>query len=190
MVGLGDATGDGETEARAAAVAAAGRVQPGEPFEDPFPVGFGDPLPVVVDNELGAVTVRPHLDDHRLPGVPLGVVQQVGDEAVDLAVYDIDGHFRSEQESYLPRVHPPRDLRPYHRRQIDPLVGLGGAALKPGQQEQVGDDRLQPVEVGQRVDEQVTQVGIAGVQLSLLQLGAEPGYGVRSSWEASAVNCR
>jgi hypothetical protein len=55
VVGVGDVAGDGEAEAGASAVAAAGRVQPDEAVEDALTVGLGDSFSVIGDGQFGAV---------------------------------------------------------------------------------------------------------------------------------------
>lgn len=57
IVGVGDLTGEGESETGAALVPATPGVEAGEALEDALPIGFGDARTVVADGELGAVPV-------------------------------------------------------------------------------------------------------------------------------------
>lgn len=57
VVGVGDGAGDGQSEAGASLVAAACGIEPGEAFEDAFPVRFGDAFAVVDGGEFGAAAV-------------------------------------------------------------------------------------------------------------------------------------
>jgi hypothetical protein len=177
-VRLGDVAGDGEAEAGASAVAAAGRVQPDEAVEDAFTVGLGDPISVVRHGQLGAIAFAAHLDLYRLLGVSLGVVEQIGEHPADLGRDGVDGHSRLEPEADRDAVGPPGDLGSDQFGQVHPLQAIGQARFHPGQEEQISDDRIQPVDVDQRSADQVIEIGLVGMQPGLLQFRAEPGDGV------------
>nr|WP_239109331.1 hypothetical protein [Microbispora siamensis] len=166
----------GQAEAGASPVPAAGGVQPREAVKDPLAVGQGDALSVVGDRQLGAVPRAAQADPYRAGGVPPGVVEQVAEHPDDLLGITLDGHCGVEPETDVVPVHPPGGLGPDQRREVHPLRSAGGGP-QPGQQEQVGDDALHPVEVVQRVAEEVVQIGLVRVQLRLLQPRAQCGDG-------------
>jgi hypothetical protein len=79
-----DVAGDGEAEARAAVVTAAGLVEADEALEDPLPVGRFDSVAVVGDGEDDVVAVAGERDRDGRGGVPLGVVEEVAEDAEEL----------------------------------------------------------------------------------------------------------
>lgn len=75
---------DGQAQTGPAVVPAARRVQPYEPLEDPLTVGLGHPLAVVGDAHHGLAALPAHGHRDPLTGVPLRVVQQVGEHPPQL----------------------------------------------------------------------------------------------------------
>lgn len=175
QVGFGDVAGDREAEPDASPVAAAGRVQPGEPLEDPFPVGVGDAVPVVGDDQLAVLTVPAHLDQHRAPGMALRVVQEVGEEPVDLRVDDVRPDSGGEPKSYGDVVPAPRDRGAGQLTQVRADERVRWVRTDLRQHQQVANDLLKPVDVSQRVSQQLAQVRLLGVQPGLFQESPEPG---------------
>src|SRR4051795_1199352 len=85
-----DVTGDGQTQARAAAVGGAGVVEPCEPLEDRLPRLRWDAGPVVGDGEDHRTVVLVQGDSDPLPGMPDGVVEQVGHGALQRRLVPAD----------------------------------------------------------------------------------------------------
>lgn len=119
---------DRQPEPRAALVPRTAFVQPHERLENPFAVGLGDARPVVRD----AQHRRTALDRHGhgdLRRVPFGVVEQVAQHPFQ--VCPVANHLD----------------RPGHAGQLGEVDALGGVVADAGEEQQVGDDRLHPVEV-------------------------------------------
>lgn len=176
IVGVGDLTGEGESQTGAALVPAARGVEAGEAFEDALPIGFGDALTVVADGELGSAAVVVDPDADGASRVALGVVEEVAEEPADLGGDRLDLDAGLEVKPHrVTVVRALDDLGMDAFSQIHLFEHPGRIAVDLGEQEQVGDDGLQPVDVAQRAIEQLVQVRVLGVQLGLLQQGAQPG---------------
>ena len=169
----------------------AGVVEPGEPVEDPLPVGRRDARPVVGHREQRLARRTPAGQHHPGARVPHRVVHQVGQHPPQLVavrghedrgpVGDADGHpgggvpagHLAQQGQGVDRLAPGRCA----------LVGAG-----PGQQQQVVDQPGEPVDVGE-------QVGRAGQPPSPSRWATSSwvrmyASGLRSSCAASATNAR
>ncbi|GII29834.1 hypothetical protein Pmi06nite_32760 [Planotetraspora mira] len=88
--------GDGEAQSGASVTAAAGTVQPGEAFEDPFPFRGRDAGAVVADRQFGVGGAPAHLDQDGMGGMALGVVEQVAEQPAELTPYAVDHDSRFE----------------------------------------------------------------------------------------------
>jgi hypothetical protein len=90
---------------------------------------------------------------------------------------DVDGGVRNQGELHLVPVGALGELFLDQLRKVDVFSFGGHGRCDPGQQEQVGGDGLQPVDVAQRPAEQLVQVGLVGMQSGLFQLRAQCGDG-------------
>jgi hypothetical protein len=169
-VGKDDATDDSQAKAWASVVPATRGIQPGERLEDSLTVGFGNAFAVVGDDQLGFAITAIHLDLYDLASMPLGIVQQIGQGANDLDVDGINGQSGSESEPYANPIRPLGDHPPDQLGQIHYFCRTRRARLKLRQEEQVGDDGLQPVNVSQSPLKQLVEVGLIRMQLSLFKL--------------------
>ena len=90
---MDDVAGDGEPESGSTAVGCAGLVEPGEAFEDVFPLIWGDAGPIVADGQPGDAVEFFESDRDGGGGVAFGVVEQVLNGPAELA--SVAGDLRS-----------------------------------------------------------------------------------------------
>jgi hypothetical protein len=64
-------------------------------------------------------------------------------------------------------------LDPHQLSQIHVLQGSGGVRTYSGQEQQVGEDGLKPVDLVERPVQHFTQIGFVGMEPGLLQLRAQ-----------------
>ncbi len=128
--------------------------------EDAFAVGRGDARPVVVDVEDRVVAAAERGDPH-LRGVPLGVAPQVVDEAPK----------GSRVAVHLDRLAVGTGEGP----QVDRHERQPGAALHPGQGQQVVDQPAETPDVLAQLVEQVRQDHQLRMGLGDVELHADPG---------------
>ncbi|GAA2428342.1 hypothetical protein GCM10010191_46760 [Actinomadura vinacea] len=122
-MGMGDLAGDRQAEAGSPAVELVARRKPGVPFEDLFPFGLGDSRTIVGDDHFGAVPVLADLDLNAPRGVPLSVVQQVGEQPAELDTARVDDHSGLQPELVAHPVAASQDLCVDQLRQVQILPG-------------------------------------------------------------------
>src|SRR5688500_15796746 len=145
----GDLAGDGQAQPGAARVPGPGFVEAGEPVEDRVVVLGRDARPVVLDLEHGLVVALPKADDHGARGVPHGVVDEVRHQPSQLlggAAHDDPGADPESDADVGARPGPGGLLRG-DLPQVD--LGVLGwlACVEPGEQQQVGGEALDPLDV-------------------------------------------
>ncbi len=177
---VGDVASDGQAEAGTAAVPAAGAVEPGEALEDAFAVRDGDAGPVVGDDELGRGLVPEYLDPYRVPGVSAGVVEQVGHQPVQERGHRVDDDRGPRPGGPQPDVRASDRLGQVgagHGGKVDRLPPSVCRLRDSCEQQKVSGDRFEPLDAAKRRVEEPGQIGLAGMQPGLLELGPEPGEG-------------
>ena len=136
------ATRASPSPAPAACPALGVRVQPGEPVEDPLAVRLRDSRAVVLDEEPHRASRRQHPHLHDGPRVPERVAEQVVEHQPDLArARRHDGRRGRDQLHHGPVPVLPPDRRARRRHQVDRAGRRPLAGVRPGQREQVGEQR-------------------------------------------------
>jgi hypothetical protein len=177
MVSAGDVAGDGQAEAGAAAAPAAGAVEPGEALEDALAIRGGDAWPIVGDGEFCRGSAPENLDLHPLLGVSARVVHQIGHQPVhERGLHSDDDGVRSSQPDFRARGRLD-GVGAGHGGKVDWLLPYARTSRDLREQEKVGGDRFEPVDVAKCRVEKPRKIGLAGVQLGLLELSLEPGEG-------------
>ena len=192
-VGLHDLLDDGQPEPAAAGVAGARLVEPDEPLEDPLALVLGDPGAVVLDDELHGLVSLAHRDHTPGAGVPRGVVDQVAHHLRQRRLVAAD-----------PRRRRPRTCRRRARRgargrasastRSSRSTSAGArsdrALVGPGQQQQLLDQPLHPLILLQHASASSPSGSAPGCARATSAVWRISASGERSSWEASATNCR
>lgn len=175
LVAVRDVPHDGQAEAGTAAVAGAGGVEAGESIEDPFPILLPDSVAVVGHHELRHVGRTPNLDEHDRLGVPLRVVEQLGQHSPEPRVQTAHQNPGDDMHLHVESVGAPGQFALHEIPEVQQgRLGRLRGGLKLSQEVEVVDQRLQPFHVVERPFEQVVHVDLAGMQPGLLQLCPQP----------------
>jgi hypothetical protein len=110
-----------------------------------------------------------------VPSVLACVVEQVGDQPVEVGGCRVDGDRGFRPQPEVRTARPPAGMGADHGGEVDELTLEGRVVREPREQKEVGSDRLEPVDVTDRRVEEPAQVGLVGMQPRFLELGLEPG---------------